>query len=41
MIRFLLVSLAEVVAVTAAVGLMAWADRDRPASPGEFLRGVL
>lgn len=39
MIRFLLVSIAEVAAVTGGLALLAWAHRDRP-SRGEFGRAV-
>ncbi|GEM_PF-6458468 len=34
MIRVLLVNLAEVAAFTAVIALLAWVDRDRPATDG-------
>jgi hypothetical protein len=41
MIRVLLVTLAEVAALAAAVGLVAWVDRDRPLTPSDRLGAVL
>jgi hypothetical protein len=41
MIRAFLVALAEVATLTAAIGVLAWLDRDRPLTGSETGRAVL